>query len=332
MDEQYRHRLEQDALAGNKIAERLLLLTLVATADNSMVNDFLDTLQQHKGELERRFLESELVCFHAYPSQLCWHQALRECAEEGHAEATFISNVYHDWAGKREEGGELSWQDGWHDWKAPVWLNLVDSKGLKVDRSAPFAPVAFLAALRSMLAPGLRQSSVMDPDSGQAIAHPVRINHCVQWFPEQLGWLGKLFECRMAAAADYPVEQGEVCTLLSYRKGDRYRPHIDCLNPQQAQSPEGMAEGGQRIMTVLLAMGDDSFAGGETFFPEIDKGTRISNGELLRFNNVDSEGRPLRSSLHEGKEVQSGEKWIMSKWVREATTSYGKEVQLQWLG
>ena len=80
---------------------------------------------------------------------------------------------------------------------------------------------------------------------------------------------------------------------------------------------------------MLLTLGDDNFEGGETWFPRLDRGASPPPRALLRFNNLDEHGEPLRASLHEGRPVTSGEKWLLSKWVRQHATPYGNEIQLR---
>ena len=81
-------------------------------------------------------------------------------------------------------------------------------------------------------------------------------------------------------------------------------------------------------MTLLLALGDDDYEGGETWFPHFEAGAKAATGQLLRFNNTSAEGAPLRHSLHAGQPVTHGEKWLLSKWVRESPTPYGREICL----
>jgi prolyl 4-hydroxylase len=201
--------------------------------------------------------------------------------------------------------------------------------GVNVTRSTTFATRALIGLLRSMLTPLLRPAAVVDPSSGKTIAHPVRINRVAQWLPEHLGWVGKLFECRLADAAGYPVENGEVLSLLHYQAGHRYKAHFDCLDSNHAASEAGRREGGQRTTTVLFAMGNDDVVGGETRFPRLNTSVKGATGEIVHFNNTSPAGQPLPASLHEGMLVESGEKWLLSKWVRESATPYGREIALQ---
>jgi len=326
----YRDRLRADADAGNRIAERLLLLDSLADRNPDEIGALL---HRCKDPDHRRYLEAELRCFHGWPGNESWQDLLCQSAAAGHREAQLVVSHYHAWA---RSSGHLSIDDaaddcsveGWCEWSAPEWTPVIAAEGLVVERSAEFAPRPVVAYLRSLLGQQLRPSAVIDPDSGQAIAHPVRINQSAQWLPEHLGWVGKLFECRLAEAGDYPVAHGEVPSLLHYGPGQRYKSHLDCISSKQAASPEGIAQGGQRTLTILLAMGNDDFTGGDTYFPHLKSGVQAATGELLRFNNTDENGQPLRSSLHEGQPVTAGEKWLLSKWVRERTTPYGREIGL----
>ncbi|MFT4825285.1 MAG: hypothetical protein ACI9DH_000079 [Halioglobus sp.] len=332
MDENYRNQLRADAETGNKVAERLLISGLLAESEHEEIAAELDRLEQRSGAVERGFVEAELNCFHAWPCNEPWQDVLRECCDAGHAEARFVSALYHDWA---QCGGKLTqtaddnsqqWTQGWSEWNEPTWTTVIDREGVRVERSDDFAPQALVGALRSILGSRLQPSSVIDPDSGIAIAHPVRINRSSQWLPEQLGWVGKLFECRLAQAGGYQVPHGEVLNLLHYQPGQHYKPHLDCMSSEQAESPGGQAQGGQRMMTILMGMGSADFTGGETYFPKLELGVKLAAGELLRFNNANTEGHPLQFAVHEGKPLESGEKWLLSKWVRQLPTPYGREV------
>jgi hypothetical protein len=334
MDKQYREQLRANADTGNKVAERLLVYGLLAEREHEEIAALLDRLEQRSGTLDRLFLEAELSCFHALPGTRPWPDLLRECCDAGHSEASFVSAVYHDWArcgGKlahRTDDSRRPWAQGWSDWTVPGWTTLIVSEGVRVERSTEFAPRALVGSLRSMLGARLLPSAVIDPNSGAAMAHPVRINRSTQWLPEQLGWVGKLFECRLAEACGYEVAHGEVLNLLHYQPGQRYKPHLDAVTSEQAASPAGQDQGGQRTMTILMGMGDDDFSGGETYFPVLDLGVQLSVGELLRFNNTDADAQPLQSAIHEGKPVASGEKWLLSKWVRQLPTPYGREIAI----
>lgn len=342
MDDAVRRRLVDDAESGNRIAERLLLNAWLGEGNREAIEGVLQRYAQQDRELDGRFLEAELVCFHAWPSETSWQALLRDCCDGNHKEALFVASIYHHWAGMTDaartlgrrvndpsvetEPGSEPWGEGWERWTPPGWRVVIDAQGVTVSQSSTFAPDYLLGFVRSILAPQLRPSAVVDPQTGKTIAHPVRINQSAQWHPEHLGWVGKLFECRLAEACGYEVGNGEVLSLLHYRPGQRYKAHLDCIGTKQAESAEGLAQGGQRTMTVLLTMGDPDFAGGETNFPKLGACARADIGELLRFNNTDDDDQPLGASLHEGTPVVSGQKWLLSKWVRKLPTPYGREI------
>lgn len=327
---EYRERLRSGAEAGNRVAERLLLLDALAHQDL----DEIEALLSRCGDPDhKRYVEAELRCFHGWPGDESWQDLLRQSAAAGHDEAQHVVSVYHAWARSSghlppDEDADDCSLDGWFEWSAPEWTPLISGHDLVVECCTEFAPRAIVAHLRSLLGPQLRPSAVIDPNTGQAIAHPIRINQSAQWLPEHLGWIGKLFECRLAAAGGFQVAHGEVPSLLHYGPGQRYKAHLDCIGAGQAESAEGITQGGQRTLTLLLALGDDGYAGGETYFPHLKAGAKAASGELLRFNNTDEKGAPLRSSLHEGQPVTAGEKWLLSKWVRERATPYGQEIGL----
>lgn len=328
MDAEHLAQLQQDAESGNRIAERLLLLTWLGADQRDALGDYLAAIRD---DSHRHYVTAELACFHAYDSDPHWSELLRDSAAAGHTEAQSMVSLYHDWArhcGLLNDDADDCSDPNWHAWQPPTWTTMAYGQGLTIEKSTAFIPRSLVNYLRQLLGPQLRPSVVVDPDSGQAIAHPVRVNRAAQWYPEALGWIGKLFECRLAVTGGYAVNQGEVASLLHYVPGQQYKAHYDCIPRKHVDSEEGQAQGGQRTHTLLLALGNDDYAGGETAFPHLDARVRTDTGELMRFNNTDDDGEPNRFSLHEGTPVTTGEKWLLSKWVREAPTPYGRELCL----
>ena len=326
MNEQdhYQRTLMQDADRGNPIARNLLIHGWLGAGNTSAVNSWL---KDHKGgaqHLDTVLFEAELSCFHGWVGEAHWSESLRHCAGKGHKQARFIVSLYEKWAKLQGLGATTDALTA--TWSSPPWREVAAQDGLAVYQCLDFAPHALLAFIRNSLGRALRPSAVVDPDTGAAVRHPVRINSAAQWFPEQLGWAGKLLEQRMGLTANYDPRCGEVFSLLHYTPGERYKAHYDCLPSEQAHSPQGMAQGGQRTLTVLLTLGDQGFEGGATAFPRLGIDVHTPPGALLRFNNTDDNGQPLRSSLHEGQPVTRGEKWLLSKWVREQHTPYGAEL------
>ena len=142
--------------------------------------------------------------------------------------------------------------------------------------------------------------------TGRLIRNPIRTSDTAV-FP----WVGEnpaihALNRRIAAASRTDVMQGEPLQVLRYRPGQEYKPHTDAV--------PGLEN--QRIMTMLVYLNED-FEGGETEFSEAHLTIRPKRGEGLLFMNVDASGEPDPSSLHAGLAVESGQKFLASRWIRE---------------
>lgn len=214
-----------------------------------------------------------------------------------------------------------------HDWIPDAPERLAETQGVRVERIRGFAPLALTRAIRTLLGPRLQPSLVVDPRTGARIRLPLRTCTQAQWLPELRGWIGKLLDERLARSGGYIVACGEVANLLRYQPGEAYLPHHDCLPLSRTGiAPDGRDEGGQRLLTQLLGIGEAAFEGGETEFTELDLRIRVGAGDLVSFSNADAEGQPLAASRHAGCALRSGEKWLLSRWVRARPTPYGREL------
>ena len=68
-------------------------------------------------------------------------------------------------------------------------------------------------------------------------------------------------------------------------------------------------------MTFLVYLNDD-YAGGETEFPRLGIQHKGRRGEGLYFINVLPNGAPDERTWHAGRPPLSGEKWILSQFLR----------------
>lgn len=126
-----------------------------------------------------------------------------------------------------------------------------------------------------------------------------------------------LVRARMAAA-DPGLDTGtfEPCNILRYDIGQRYEPHFDFLNPEAPALAESLAQQGQRQATFLTYLNED-YTGGETAFPELDWRFGGKTGDSLLFFNVEPDGRVDPRTLHAGLPPTTGEKWLLSQWIRD---------------
>lgn len=155
--------------------------------------------------------------------------------------------------------------------------------------------------------PNVQPSFVVDPHTGIRRPHPVRTSDGANFAPYEEDLVLNALNERIANATSTKVMQGEPLHALRYRQGQQYRPHTDAL--------PGVVN--QRIMTAILYL-NEGFDGGETLFVKRAVQIRARTGRLLIFANVDATGRAEPLSEHAGLPVGSGEKWIVTRWIRAA--------------
>ncbi|MBX3428142.1 MAG: 2OG-Fe(II) oxygenase [Hyphomonadaceae bacterium] len=127
----------------------------------------------------------------------------------------------------------------------------------------------------------------------------------------------QLTNLRIAGAVQVHVAHQEPTTILHYAPGQEYQAHYDLIRPQEeAAAAEELRVLGQRAATVLVYL-NDGYEGGETYFPHLDWGFKGKPGDALIFWNMSAAGERERLSLHAGLPVTRGEKWLLSKWVRQ---------------
>jgi prolyl 4-hydroxylase len=122
-------------------------------------------------------------------------------------------------------------------------------------------------------------------------------------------------EARIAALLNWPVENGEGIQILRYAPGAEYRPHHDYFDPMQPGTPAILQRGGQRVGTLLMYLNTPAL-GGATTFPDAGVTVHALAGTAVFFSY------PLPAAqtktLHGGAPVLEGEKWVATKWLREA--------------
>lgn len=148
-----------------------------------------------------------------------------------------------------------------------------------------------------------------EPDSG-------RTNSAFAFALEDLDLVVLAARARIAATVGVPVAALEPIQVLHYAPGQTFDRHYDFLDPDVPAFAAEIARSGQRMATFLVYLNDD-FAGGETDFPLLDLRHRGAAGDALMFANLEPAGAPDRRMLHAGLPPASGEKWLLSQWVRD---------------
>ncbi|WP_162301905.1 2OG-Fe(II) oxygenase [Croceibacterium ferulae] len=175
-------------------------------------------------------------------------------------------------------------------WHAPRFLTAAECRYV-TDRAAPM----------------LQPATVVDPQTGAMVQHPVRRAHATSFPFVQEDMVIHALNRRIAAAAGHAVDHGEPLQVLGYGPGHEYRLHSDALPPG----------GNQRVSTVLIVLKAD-FTGGATTFPKLGYEWRGKLGEALHFPCLDAAGQPDQRMWHAGLPVAQGVKLIASRWIRAA--------------
>jgi prolyl 4-hydroxylase len=192
-----------------------------------------------------------------------------------------------------------------------------------IRRFTDVIPSHLLQLMIRLATPLVQPSRIADPDSREERADPRRNSSNVTFGPRQHDHVLETLERSISRVSGLPVLNHEFLQIIRYRVGEEFRPHVDYLGENAYESHESAAERGQRSQTVLLYL-NDGYTGGETIFPRLRIEVKGRAGDLLHFHNLDDRGVGHRDSLHAGKVVLAGEKWIMSQWIR--TRSYADRV------
>jgi prolyl 4-hydroxylase len=163
--------------------------------------------------------------------------------------------------------------------------------------------------------PRLRPSQVVDPHTGEDVVAKYRDSVGMFFRLEETPFIAEL-DRRLSGLMSLPLENGEGLQVLCYRSGGSTAAHFDYLLPSNPANQASVARSGQRVSTLLIYLNDVE-AGGETVFP--DAGLRITpqRGNGLYFESSNSRGQLDRQSFHAGNPVLAGEKWVVTKWMRQ---------------
>jgi prolyl 4-hydroxylase len=185
----------------------------------------------------------------------------------------------------------------------------------QINMSDGFLDARICAWLIDRAAPLQAQSFVYDPITGRAAVADVRSNTCATFTILSLDLPTLLIRERIANTLGVPIEHLERVSVFRYLPGQQFASHVDYLSPSPQLNAE-IAEIGQRPLTFLVYL-NDAFEGGETHFLDIDKRFRGGAGDALFWRNTDEEGAPDLLTTHAGVAPTSGEKWLLSQFIRD---------------
>lgn len=125
-------------------------------------------------------------------------------------------------------------------------------------------------------------------------------------------------EARIAGMTDWRRDALEPCSIIRYEAGEEYRPHVDFFSDEQIARNLATRNdpGGQRIATFLLYLRAPDL-GGETVYEHAGVTVRGEPGLGALHYNVTPDGRQDTQSLHTGRPIVGGEKWLWRSTLRE---------------
>ena len=160
----------------------------------------------------------------------------------------------------------------------------------------------------------LKRSTTVDPTSGQDAVIEARSSEGTFFPINDDPFIAKI-DARVSALMSLPVENGEGLQILHYDVGGQYTPHYDYFAPSDPGSARHVANGGQRVSSLVMYLNDVD-DGGSTVFPELKLTVGPKKGGGVYFEYCNSRGQLDPLTLHGGMPVLKGEKWIATKWMR----------------
>lgn len=205
------------------------------------------------------------------------------------------------------------------------WLEPVSGEALSQDPQVmlfrDFIPLEICKLLIRQSQNRLQPALVYDPVNRRNIRYKTRTNSIAQFNLVENDVIHFLLQQHMSAACGVPMEQMEATAILNYQPGEEISNHYDFVDPELPNYAQEIADNGQRVITFLIYLNDD-YAGGETAFPEMGISYKGKAGAGLYFVNSLPDGSADLRTLHAGKPPTSGQKWIVSQFVRNRPVKY----------
>ena len=161
----------------------------------------------------------------------------------------------------------------------------------------------------------LKRSTTVNPDTGKEDVIRNRTSEGIWYERGEDPFIEKL-DRRIASLMNWPVQNGEGLQILHYGITGEYRAHFDYFPPDQPGSAVHTARGGQRVATLVIYLNDVA-DGGETTFPQAGISVAANRGGAVYFRYMNGQRQLDPLTLHAGAPVLAGDKWIMTKWMRE---------------
>ncbi len=185
-----------------------------------------------------------------------------------------------------------------------------------------FADPALRGWLMARAQTRLRRAEVYNPLARRDVIDEGRTNTTATFPLAESDLAQVVLQARIARACDLPFANLEALGVLRYEPGQEFGDHYDFVDPETPNYAQEIAHNGQRLATFLVYL-SDGYDGGETDFPDLGVTHRGAAGEGLMFRNALQDGAPDTRMLHAGRPPRSGEKWVVSQWLRNRPVAPG---------
>jgi prolyl 4-hydroxylase len=169
--------------------------------------------------------------------------------------------------------------------------------------------------LIALAGPRLTPSTVVDPQSGANRIAEHRNSEGMFFRLQETPFIARL-DLRISQLMNSPVDHGEGLQVLRYGPGSQSTPHFDFLIPSNTTNERSLARSGQRVSSLVIYLNDVP-SGGETVFPEVGLSVVPRRGQAVYFEYCNNFSQLDHLTLHAGAPVIAGEKWAVTKWMRQ---------------
>ena len=119
---------------------------------------------------------------------------------------------------------------------------------------------------------------------------------------------------RISRAINVPLELGEVTQGQKYEVGQEFKDHTDYFGKNSLKGHGD--KWGNRTWTFMIYLNDDC-EGGETDFKRLGIKFTPKKGMAVVWRNMQEDGSLNPNTMHAGRPVTDGVKYIITKWFRE---------------
>jgi prolyl 4-hydroxylase len=207
--------------------------------------------------------------------------------------------------------------EAWFGIPAPTVL----SDSPRVVSFANFIPASWCSFFIRLSAEKLKPALVYDAANKRNYRAQTRTNSIAEFNLMENDFIHFLMQERMSRACGVPMNHMEGTAILNYQPGEESSNHFDFVDPGMTNYAQEIAENGQRIITFLIYLNAD-YEGGTTDFPLLGLSNKGKLGEGLYFVNALPDGTADKRTLHAGSPPVSGQKWIVSQFIRNRPVKY----------